>query len=74
MCRQYPPARTLVERTVSEMIPSEEVSRMLVEITTGKEPTLRSPKADALREELRRQCDEITAKGLAVDIPYETAG
>ena len=50
---------------------SEDISRMLVEIMTGKEPFLKSSAADAMREQLRKECAEIVAKGGIVEVPHE---
>lgn len=54
------------------MIHSDDVERILVEITTGKEPaTPDTPELADLRARLQRECDEITARGDVVDIPHE---
>ena len=44
---------------------------MLVEIVTGKTPTLRTPEADEVRARLTLQVQEMQAKGLEVEIPFE---
>lgn len=52
---------------------TREMERMLVEIVTGKPPTLRTPEADELRAKLTKEVREIQAKGYEVDIPHEIA-
>ena len=52
-------------------IDATDIERMLVEIMTGKEPTLRTPEADAMREQLRKECEEIKARGDQVFIPHD---
>jgi hypothetical protein len=53
------------------MITSEELYQMLVELETGKPPTLTTPEANAKREQLRKECADIKAMGGTVDIPHE---
>lgn len=53
------------------MMDSSDIERMLVEIVTGKPPTLSGPEADAMRAQLKMECDEILAKGGIVAIPHE---
>lgn len=54
------------------MIDSDDISRMLVEITTGKEPAIPdTPEFAAMRAQLQKECDEIRAKGFEVEIPFE---
>lgn len=53
------------------MIDTEEINQMLIEILTGKPPSLRTPEADKMRVQLKKECDEIIAKGGVVDIPVE---
>jgi len=50
-----------------------DLQTIMVEIMTGKAPSLRSPKADRARAELRKEIAEIKAKGGSVDIPPEIA-
>ena len=53
------------------MLHSDDIERMLVEIMTGKKPTLNTPEANAVREKLVKECAEIVANGGTVDIPRE---
>lgn len=52
-------------------IDTDDMERMLVEIMTGKEPTLRNEEADRIREKLRAECEAIIAAGGSVIIPPE---
>ena len=56
------------------MIDSEDIEHMLVEIVTGKPPSLMTPEAAAMREKLQYECDEITRKGGTVMIHHEIPG
>lgn len=47
----------------------DDLQRMIIELVTGKEPTLTTPEANAARERLRKEIAEIEAKGGMVDIP-----
>jgi hypothetical protein len=60
----------LEEEQLSELT-SDDLRTMLVEIMTKRAPSLRSPEADAKRERLQQQCDEIVARGGTVEIPPE---
>lgn len=53
------------------MITTDDANTMLIEIVTGKKPTLTTPEADALREKLTQEVAEIRAKGGIVEIPRE---
>lgn len=53
---------------------TDDLTRMLVEISTGQAPSLRTPEADALRAQLTRECAAIIAQGGAIDIPPEIPG
>lgn len=51
---------------------SDDVTRILVEVVTGKQPAV--PDDDemvAMRVQLKIECDEIVAKGGTVDVPHE---
>ena len=51
---------------------SDDVTRILVEVATGREPA--TPDDDeqaAMRAQLKIECDEIVAKGGVVDVPHE---
>lgn len=51
---------------------TDDINRMLVEIVTGKRPSRPDTVEEArMRAQLRTECDEIAAKGFAVDIPFE---
>ena len=56
------------------MIDSEDLERMLVEITTGKPPSLYTPEANTLRAKLQEECDDITKMGGTVMIHHEIPG
>ena len=56
------------------MLTAEKVIHMLVEIETGKPPSLVTPEANALRAKLIVEVAEIKARGGAVAIPYEVPG
>lgn len=53
------------------MIDSDDISRMLVEIVAKKPHTMTGPEAEAMYAQLEKECDEIRARGLDVDVPYE---
>ena len=54
------------------MIHSDEVSRMLLEITLGKEPAVPDDEEHAeMRAQLQKECDQIRADGYEVDIQFE---
>jgi len=53
------------------VIDTDDLITMMVELETGKPPSLNTPEANAIREKLRKECDEIRAKGGMVDIPFE---
>lgn len=53
------------------MIDSEDIQTMLVEIATGKPPSLNTPEANRMRKKLIRECEEIRAKGGGIDVPWE---
>ena len=50
---------------------SDDITRMIVEIETGKQPLLTAPEANALREQLRIECTAIKARGGTIDVPHE---
>lgn len=50
---------------------ADDLQTMLVEIMTRRPPSLRGPEADAKRARLRRQVEEIVARGGSVEIPPE---
>lgn len=52
-------------------VDTREMERMLVEIVTGKPPSLRTPEADEIRARLTKEVEEIHAKGGEVEIPHE---
>lgn len=54
------------------MMDSDIITRMLVEIVTGKEPLLPDDvEMAAMRKQLQKECDEIVAAGGVVDVPHE---
>ena len=54
------------------MIPTEVAERILVEVNQGKEPKQPdTPEEAAFRKQLEKECAEIAAQGLAVDVPRE---
>jgi len=53
---------------------TDDLRTMLVEIMTGKPPTLRTPEADAMRARLQRECEEIRANLGTVAISSEIPG
>jgi len=53
------------------VIDSDDISRMLVEIVAKKPHTMTGPEAEAMYAQLEKECDEIRARGLDVDVPYE---
>lgn len=54
------------------MLDTDDITRILVEIVTGKMPNPPdTPEAAAMRVQLQKECDEIVAKGGVVDIPTE---
>lgn len=53
------------------MIDTREMEKMLVEIVTGKLPSLRTPEADELRAKLTAEVEAIHAKGGTVEVPHE---
>jgi hypothetical protein len=56
------------------MIDSEDIEHMLVEIVTGKPPSIRTPEADTMRAQLQKECDDIAKKGGTVMIHHEIPG
>lgn len=46
-----------------------DLENMIIEIDTGKTPSLQTAEADAMREVLRKQIAAIHAKGGIVEIP-----
>lgn len=50
---------------------ADDLTKMLIEIMTHQVPTLRGPEADAARARLKKQVEEIKARGWSVDIPPE---
>lgn len=53
------------------MLGSDDIEHMMIEIACGKEPTLRTPEADAVREQLTKEMDEIKSRGGVVDVHWE---
>ncbi len=53
------------------MLTSEDIERMLIEIQTGKPPSLKTDEAAVMRIQLRKECAEIKSRGAAVDVPWE---
>lgn len=54
------------------MIKTDDLERMLVEITTGKPPARPdSLEEAAMRSQLMKECNEIEARGGTVEIPHE---
>lgn len=51
---------------------SDVVTRILVEVATGKTPARPdTPEEAAMRVQLQKECEEIVARGGVVDIPHE---
>ncbi len=51
---------------------SDVLSRILVEVSTGKQPaTPDDAEMAAMRAQLKKECDEIVAAGYEVDVPHE---
>lgn len=50
---------------------TRDMERMMVEIVTGKPPSLRTPEADEMRARLTAEIREIQARGGEVEIPHE---
>lgn len=50
---------------------TDDINRMIVEIMTGKERTLKTPEAQIMWDQLKKECDEIVAKGGIVDVAPE---
>ena len=51
---------------------SDDVTRILVEVATGKKPAVPDTIEQAvMRIKLRRECDAIKKAGYDVDIPHE---
>jgi hypothetical protein len=50
---------------------TEDLERMLVEIVTGKPPSLNTPEANAIREKLRIEVQAIHDRGGEVEIQSE---
>ncbi len=48
-----------------------ELETMLVELTLGKPPSLNTPEANAMRERMKVEVDEIIARGDGIEIPHE---
>lgn len=54
------------------MIDTDTMNRMLVEIVTGKKPARDDTVEEAkMRIRLKRECEEIQARGGVVEIPAE---
>jgi hypothetical protein len=53
------------------MIRTDQLEKILVEVVTGKPPSLQTPEADAIRAQFTREVEEIRAKGGVVEIPGE---
>lgn len=54
------------------MIDTDDLSRILVEIETGKPPAIPdTPRLMRLRAQLTLEINEIKAKGGTVDVPHE---
>ena len=57
------------------MISSDDVERIVVEVTTGKSPaTADTPEQAEFRQKIESEVAEIIAKGGIVDIPHEIPG
>jgi hypothetical protein len=51
---------------------SDTVTRVLVEVATGKPPAVPDDaEVASLRAQLKLECDEIRAAGFDVDVPHE---
>lgn len=51
---------------------SDIITRMLVEIATGKEPARKdTPEEAKVRRQLKIECDAIAASGGFIDVPSE---
>jgi hypothetical protein len=54
------------------MIDVGTMERMLIEITTGKQPARAdTPEEAKVRAKLKAECDDIKARGGVVEIPHE---
>lgn len=53
------------------MLHADEIQRILVELGTGKSPTLRNEEADAFRAQVTQEIAEIKGRGYEVEIPFE---
>jgi hypothetical protein len=52
-------------------VDTRDMEVMMVEILQGKPPSLRTPEADEVRAKLKKEIEEIQAKGGTVDVPFE---
>lgn len=56
-------------------VDSDVATRILIEIQTGKEPARPdTPDESQLREQMTRECEQIRAQGMVVDVPNEIPG
>ena len=53
------------------MLSPRQMEIIMVEVSTGKEPSFHSPEADAYREEFTRDKAALEAKGGTYIIPHE---
>lgn len=52
----------------------EDLARIIVELSLGSKPTVLGPAADAMRERLAPQIEELKRRGIPIRIPEEWPG
>lgn len=53
------------------MLTSDDVNTILIDVMTGRAPSIQGDEAQAMHDRLRQECADIIAKGGSVDVPPE---